>query len=80
MSIINQGILVIDSSYNETTDFCQTTAIPSKYDTNPGTILFINATVGVIWWIMSMFIYRANTRRLKDTSGNDTVPLVWFWQ
>jgi len=79
MSILQQGVLVIDTNWNQTTDYCSTTPIPSKYDTTPSTLLFLNACIGVFWWIASMFIYNKNNIDLTDNAGRTTVPLLWWW-
>lgn len=79
MSVLQQGVIIIDSAYDEETDVCGTQAIPAKYDYAPGTIIFIQALVGSIWWILNMFVYSANANGLKGTTGADTLPVAWMW-
>ena len=79
MSVLQQGVLVIDSSYNLIKDDCSDSIIPAKDDYTPGTMIFIQAAVGTIWWIASMFIYSANASALTTSTGVTTVPIVWFW-
>jgi len=79
MSILQQGVLVVDTNWNETTDFCDTTPIPSKFDTAPSTLLFLNACVGVTWMIVSFFVFNKNNINIKAMNGTDTIPLLWFW-
>jgi hypothetical protein len=80
MSVLQQGVLVIDSSYNLTKDDCSAQLIPAKDDYAPGTLIAIQAVVGTLWWIASMFAYSANSSQLKNSRAAETVPIIWLWE
>ena len=79
MSVLQQGTLVIDSSYNATIDYCKNNAIPAEFDTTPAILLFMQSILGVGWWVFNMLIYKPNIAGLKSMTNADTLPLLWMW-
>jgi hypothetical protein len=52
-------------------------------NTAPGLILGLNAVVGSIWWIITMFFYVKNESSDPDLTTIDgiaTVPIGWWWE
>lgn len=54
-----------------------------EVDTFAGVMFGVQAIVGSVWWILTMFIYVKNTSAdadLTNIAGTKTVPLAWFWE
>jgi len=79
MSVLQQGVIVIDANYNQTTDECAMRPIPAKDDIHPATLIFMSSVVGLMWWIIGMLVYVKNTTVIQNAQGSDTIPLVWMW-
>lgn len=49
-------------------------------NTMPGLLLGIQAMVGTVWWLLTMFLYIGNNA--SDTltvGGAASIPLIWMW-
>lgn len=70
MSVLQQGLIVVNGHYNLTSDLCNDITIDPRIDTDAGIYMAIQAMVGVLWWIIVMFVYvENNTEPLTDTTG-----------
>jgi len=70
MSVLQQGLIVVDGYYNLTSDVCNDITIDAKNDTDAGIYMAIQALVSVLWWIITMFVYIENDNEpLLDTAG-----------
>lgn len=52
-------------------------------NTAPGLILGLNAVVGSMWWIITMFFYVKNEDSDADLitiDGTQTIPIGWWWE
>ena len=48
-----------------------------------GTWLGVQACIGVVWWILNMFVYVKNTAsdaNLTLINGSESVPIGWWWE
>jgi len=58
-------------------------AVNPKDDTFPGLVLGLQAMLGTVWWLFNNFFYLKNKTsdaNLRTLSGNDTIPIGWFWE
>ena len=76
MSLLQQGLIVVDGDYELATDRCKDPSIDSKTDYSPGVMLAFQAIVGTVWWVIVMVNYSKNALELKIDNVS-TVPLVW---
>jgi hypothetical protein len=79
MSILYQGVIVVDPVALPPIDWCADNPIFADQDVYPGTLFAISAMIGTVWWITSWFLYVQNTSKLMSSQSNETVPIIWFW-
>lgn len=49
-------------------------------DTMPGLLLGIQAIVGTVWWLLTMFLYiGSNASDKLQVASADSIPLIWMW-
>ena len=49
-----------------------------KEDTLPGLLIGIQAMVGTVMWILTMFVYiKTNS---SDPNLDPSTPFLWFWK
>lgn len=54
--------------------------IPPEKDVHAFYMFSVQAWLGFVWWIASMFIYIRNFQQMKGQAGLDTIPLFWFFE
>ena len=68
MSVLQQGLIVVDADYELTSDKCKDITIDSKTDTDAGIHLGIQAMVGTVWWFLLIIIYMKNDNELENAN------------
>ena len=57
MSLLQSGLIVVDAQYELATDRCKDISIDPKMDTDPATMIAIQAIVATVWWVIMMVSY-----------------------
>ena len=79
MSILYQGVIVVDPVALPPIDWCADNPIFADQDIYPGILFAMSAMIGFVWWVTSWFLYVKNVRTLKSSAGTETVPIFWMW-
>ena len=69
MSILYQGVIVVDPLEDPPNTLCDGAFVDAREDVYPGSLIALQAIFGTIWWILQMFVYVKNSADLKGSNG-----------